>query len=65
MVTAGQSSWTRIHAVADMIRLAGTSLLSAVLVTADKADEGLGITLGPAAGATLATVDPEPRISSR
>jgi capsular polysaccharide biosynthesis protein len=44
VITAGRSSWTRIHAVSEMIRLAGTRLDSAVLVGADKTDESLGIT---------------------
>jgi hypothetical protein len=50
MVTAGRSSWTKIHAVGEMIRLAGTRLVSAVLVGADKTDESLGITHTPGAG---------------
>jgi hypothetical protein len=41
-VTAGGSSGTRIHAVGEMIRLAGTPLVSTVLIGADKADESLG-----------------------
>ena len=49
VVTAGRSSWTRIHAVGEMIRLAGTSLISAVLVGADKTDESLGVTQHPGA----------------
>jgi capsular polysaccharide biosynthesis protein len=44
VVTAGRSSWTKIHAVGEMIRLAGTRLVSAVLVGADKWDESLGVT---------------------
>ena len=47
VVTAGRSSWARIHAVGEMIRLAGTSLTSAVLVGADKTDESLGVTQHP------------------
>ena len=43
-VTAGQSSGTRIHAVGEMIRLAGTPLVSTVLIGADKYDESLGAT---------------------
>jgi len=43
MVTAGRSSWTKIHAVGEMIRLSGTHLISAVLVGADKTDESLGV----------------------
>jgi capsular polysaccharide biosynthesis protein len=50
VVTAGRSSWTKIHAVGEMIRLAGTRLVSAVLVGADKWDESLGVTLTPSAG---------------
>lgn len=42
VVTAGRSSWTRIHAVGEMIRLAGVRLVSAVLVGADKTDDSLG-----------------------
>ena len=44
MVTAGRSSWTKINAVGEMIRLAGMRLVSAVLVGADKTDESLGVT---------------------
>jgi capsular polysaccharide biosynthesis protein len=43
MVTAGQSSWTRIHAASEMIRLSGTRLVSGVLIGADKTDESLGL----------------------
>jgi capsular polysaccharide biosynthesis protein len=42
-VTAGRSSWTRIHAVAEMVRLAHLRLSSAVLVGADKSDESIGV----------------------
>jgi capsular polysaccharide biosynthesis protein len=42
VVTAGQSSWVRINAVAEMVRLSGTTLASAVLVGTDKSDESLG-----------------------
>jgi hypothetical protein len=57
VVTAGQSSWTKIHAVGEMIRLAGTRLLSAVLVGADKWDESLGVTVtqGDGRDATFVT----------
>ena len=50
VVTAGRSSWTKIQAVGELIRLAGTRLDSAVLVGADEADESLGVTLTPQAG---------------
>ncbi len=43
VVTAGTASWTRLHAVGEMVRLSGTSLAGAVLVGADKSDESLGI----------------------
>ncbi len=49
VVTAGQSSWARINAVGEMIRLAGTSVTSAVLVGADKSDESLGMPQQPGA----------------
>jgi capsular polysaccharide biosynthesis protein len=49
VVTAGRSSWARINAVGEMIRLAGTSLTSAVLVGADKTDESLGVAQYPGA----------------
>jgi capsular polysaccharide biosynthesis protein len=42
IVTAGRSTTARIHAVGEMIRLAGMKLISAVLVGADKTDESLG-----------------------
>ena len=50
VVTAGRSSWTKIHAVGEMIRLSGTRLVSAVLVGADNTDESLGVTYTPGAG---------------
>jgi capsular polysaccharide biosynthesis protein len=43
IVTAGKSSWTRIHGVGEMVRLSGTHLASAVLVGADSTDETLGM----------------------
>jgi hypothetical protein len=42
VVTAGRSTWTKINAVGEMIRLSGTRLVSAVLVGADRRDESLG-----------------------
>jgi capsular polysaccharide biosynthesis protein len=47
MVTAGQSSAARIRAVGEMIRLAGTRLISGVLIGVDKTDESLGVPLMP------------------
>jgi capsular polysaccharide biosynthesis protein len=43
VVTAGRSSWTKIHGVGEMVRLSGTRLVSAVLVGADRTDESLGV----------------------
>jgi hypothetical protein len=60
MVTAGQSSWTKIHAVGEMIRLARIRLASAVLVGADKTDESLGVTHAPPA-----PVGPDLRVTGR
>jgi capsular polysaccharide biosynthesis protein len=56
VVTAGRSSWTKIHAVGEMIRLAGTRLMSAVLVGADKWDESLGVTSSPVPGRDAAVL---------
>jgi capsular polysaccharide biosynthesis protein len=50
MVTGGQSSAARIHAVGEMIRLAGITLISGVLVGADKTDQSLGTAVMPEAG---------------
>ena len=47
VVTAGQSSATRIHSVGELIRRSGAQLVSAVLVGADKSDETLGMTHAP------------------
>jgi len=49
MVTAGKSSWTKVQAVGEMLRLAGLRIVSAVLVGADKTDDSLGIVPAPAA----------------
>jgi capsular polysaccharide biosynthesis protein len=43
MVTAGRSSAATIHAVGEMIRLAGTRLVSVILIGADEGDESLGV----------------------
>jgi len=42
VVTAGESSVTRVQAVGEMIRFAGADLNSAVLLGADERDESLG-----------------------
>jgi capsular polysaccharide biosynthesis protein len=42
IVTAGRSTGTKIRAAADMVRLSGTQLASAILIGADKNDESLG-----------------------
>jgi hypothetical protein len=42
VVTAGRSTWIRLQSAADMVRSGGTSLVSAVLVGADKTDWSLG-----------------------
>jgi capsular polysaccharide biosynthesis protein len=43
VVTAGQSSAVRAHAVGEMIRLAGARFGSVVVIGADKSDESLGV----------------------
>lgn len=52
VVTAGRSSWEKINAVGEMVRLSGTRLVSAVLIGADKTDESLGVVTTPAGGET-------------
>ena len=42
LVTAGTSSASKLHAAAEMIRLAGLPILSAVLLGADKTDDSIG-----------------------
>jgi hypothetical protein len=42
LVTAGESTWTRVEAVGEMVRLADVRLASAVVVGADQGDESLG-----------------------
>lgn len=49
MVTAGGPSTTRIKAVGELIRLADTPLVSAILIGADKTDESLGVFRAPEA----------------
>jgi capsular polysaccharide biosynthesis protein len=49
LVTAGRSSGTRIHAVAEMLRLARIQVASAVLIGADHGDDSIGV-LAPVPG---------------
>ena len=42
VVTAGRSSWLRLRAVSELVRLSGTSVQSTILVGADKTDDSLG-----------------------
>lgn len=43
VITAGRSSWTRINAVGEMIRMSGIRLIFGILVGADQSDESLGV----------------------
>lgn len=64
VVTAGKSSAARIHAVSEMIRLAGVQLISGVLVGADKTDESVGAAPEPDVGHDAVTEDasqPDPK----
>jgi capsular polysaccharide biosynthesis protein len=47
VVTAGRSSWSKIHGVGELVRLSGTRLTSAVLIGTDKTDETLGTMPAP------------------
>jgi capsular polysaccharide biosynthesis protein len=68
VVTAGRSSWTKIQAAGEMVRLAGTRLVSAVLVGADKTDESLGVIPTPEAGQDVEAMKessrPNPSVAS-
>jgi capsular polysaccharide biosynthesis protein len=44
MVTAGESSVMKVHAIGEMIRVSGTALTCAILIGADRGDESLGFT---------------------
>jgi capsular polysaccharide biosynthesis protein len=59
IITAGRSSSAKINAVSEMLRLAGLSLVSGVLVGAEQADESLGLDPGPEHGAELASSVPQ------
>ena len=58
IVTAGRSSAARIHAVGEMVRMAGTPLIAGVLIGADKTDESLGTTIPQEADRETATEHP-------
>jgi hypothetical protein len=58
-VTAGRSSWTKVHAAGELVRLGGTRLVAAVLLGADKGDETLGVTPTPVIRAGGATAGDE------
>ncbi len=60
MITAGQSTWTKIHAVREMLWLAGLRLAPAVLIAADKSDESLGVVHAPGLMAPAAYSLPGP-----
>ena len=44
VVTAGQSTVVRVRAVGEMVRLAGTPLISVMVIDSDSRDESLGAT---------------------
>jgi capsular polysaccharide biosynthesis protein len=54
VIPAGRS-WSKIQAVGEMVRLAGTRLVSAVLIGPDRNDESLGVTPASRAGRDNAT----------
>ena len=54
MVSAGRSSWMRIHAIGEMIRLARIPLVSAILAEADRTDESMGLTRAAVRGTRVA-----------
>ena len=57
VVTAGKSTAERIHAVGEMIRLAGVTQVSGVLVGSDKSDESLGLAGSEGAGPRTLAAD--------
>jgi capsular polysaccharide biosynthesis protein len=57
-VTAGRSSATKIQATGELVRLAGTRLVSAVLLGADKWDETLGVSTPTTSGRGTAEATP-------
>jgi capsular polysaccharide biosynthesis protein len=59
-VTAGRSSWTKIHAAAELVRLAHLRLSSAVLVGADSSDDSIGVLSPTRSG--LAVETPQQRV---
>ena len=57
VISAGKSSWTKIHSIGEMIRLGGTHLAAAILVGAEKTDESLGLIQTPEAGHDAQAMD--------
>ena len=53
VVSTGRSSATRIHAVGEMVKLAGARLVSVILLGADKDDESFGTAPRPDSPASL------------
>jgi capsular polysaccharide biosynthesis protein len=63
VVTAGESTATRLHAAGEMIRLAGVRLRSVVVLDVDQGDESLGTVIAeyqPASAVKLWTPRPRP-----
>jgi capsular polysaccharide biosynthesis protein len=58
VITAGRSSWSRINAVGEMIRLSGTRLVSAVLMRPDRTDESIGVPIEHRPATEAASNDP-------
>jgi capsular polysaccharide biosynthesis protein len=53
VVTAGRSTTTKVRATGDMVRLAGLEIDTAVVLNADKTDEGVGVSEAEASSRTL------------
>ncbi|MEI8411571.1 MULTISPECIES: YveK family protein [unclassified Kribbella] len=53
VVTAGRSSLTKVRATGEMVRLAGLEIDTAVVLNADKTDEGVGVTEAESSARTL------------
>ena len=64
IVTAGQSTATKIHSVSEMTRPAGTDISGAILVGADKSDE-IGVPAHNGGNALAAAEDIGPHVYRR